>query len=1519
MRKIGFSGWLVWGVLAVCCMASWRPAAAHADTATVNGVTWTYAVSNGAATVTQGPITGSAVIPSKLGGYPVRRLGRGAFRQKWLTSVTIPDSVTDIESEVFSGCNSLASLTIGTGVKYIGENAFSGCNNLAEVQIHDLTAWCGITVADAYATPLYHAQHFYLEGKEVAGDLAIPNGVTKIGARAFYNRTTLTTVTIPDSVKSIGNHAFHGCEGLATATLGNSVTNLGSSAFGQCTGLAHVTIGNNMANIEELAFTRCRNLQEVAIPDSVTNIGVRAFEDCSSLASATIGKGVRNIGSSAFSGCTNLETLNISESNASYKGVDGVLFSKDGSCLIWSCPGVSGHYTIPDGVTCIGNEAFCSTNLTAVTVPASVTNLEKYALGGIYGITSWVGPFTGCTGLKTIYAPEAWNGTTMLVDIGLPEGCEVVYGPAPSLVLGSSSRIFAAAAANSKELGVTATVPWTAKSSASWLTVKTASGSGNGKIVYNVAANAGTASRTGQITVTGSGLTQTFTVVQEGADGGESGGGGGGNTAAALTLGTTSRTFTSAAAGGKELGVTANVAWTAKSSASWLTVKTASGSGNGTIVYNVAANTGTASRTGKITVTGGGLTQTFTVVQSGSSGGSTSGGSTGGGSGGGGNGNTTATLTLWAASRTFTAAAAGGKELGVTANVAWTAKSSVSWLTLKTAKGNGNGKLTYSVAANTGTGSRTGKITVSGGGLTRTFTVTQSGTSGGGSGGSSSGGSSTGGSNTGGSSSGGNGGGSGGGATTVVLTLGTSEREFGCVAASGKELGVTANVSWSAKSSVSWVTLNKRSGTGNGKIVFNVAENTGLSERTGKITVSGGGKTATCTIRQKAKKAVLEVPAEGRTFGSGGQSNKECKVTANVEWEATPSESWIKLAKASGKGNGTIVYNVAKNPGAKRTAVITVKGGGKTVKYRIVQDAIQRANKKFALCVGIDDAKIKPCCANDAKYFAENLAARGGNWSSIKKFSENGATQKAIRSYITNTIAAQTIPGDTFVYFHSSHGGRSSNGQCFLSTADYSYMDTEFAEDLGKFPAGVKIVVILNACHSGGMIRKSKVESGFPFAERVSDIMDGERIQSAARGRRGFVNKISSSEIGWVTSSAANQQSYCPGYYDTGDWIFGGNTGSVKGSIFTTAFTWGWWYGEADAQGDGDLQFDAYEGYCFAKQYCESNSPSFSPQCFHEEVLRRVELGSCGRANLKFCQPKGWPAAVFVTTDATSTNRYSTFTASKRPVPCIRYAWSNDCKHKVTETGTAARPYTVCFQVSGPNTSYTRTVRSWGTEPVSVLASKSDPTNSLMPGKNATMLYYFGPTQDHITATSAPSVAGNYTVTITLDSENQVTESNESDNTTNVTFRVVSGRGTKKSGPEARAKESKGTSAHQETAGQETGTEGWSGLEDPGEWVTVTTSDGEDGGTLLDGDEATAWGPKGDDGGWVVLSYSEAITVKEVVVKGENLPEGSVRVLLSEDADEWREEREGRAQYVWVVVPEGATGAKITEIEVVEK
>jgi hypothetical protein len=67
----------------------------------------------------------------------------------------------------------------------------------------------------------------------------------------------------------------------------------------------------------------------------------------------------------------------------------------------------------------------------------------------------------------------------------------------------------------------------------------------------------------------------------------------------------------------------------------------------------------------------------------------------------------------------------------------------------------------------------------------------------------------------------------------------------------------------------------------------------------------------------------------------------------------------------------------------------------------------------------------------------------------------------------------------------------------------------------------------------------------------------------------------------------------------------------------------------------------------------------------------------------------------------------------------------------------------------------------------------------------------------------------------------------------------------------------------------------------------------------------------------VVLTFAEARDVAEVEVVGVNLPEG-MRVLLSEDADEWFEDEGGMAQYVWVVFLEGSEGLEVREIRVVE-
>ena len=159
---------------------------------------------------------------------------------------------------------------------------------------------------------------------------------------------------------------FEECYSLAAITIPGSVPSIGADAFIDCAGLGTVTIDNGVANIESNAFTDCSVLTSVAIPASVTNIGF-----------------------SAFSGCTSLAAISVAAQNGFYSSVNGVLFDKGTNILIESPGGLSGHYTIPGGVTSIQNDAFFAcANLTAITIPGSVTNIGANAFIGCSSLTA---------------------------------------------------------------------------------------------------------------------------------------------------------------------------------------------------------------------------------------------------------------------------------------------------------------------------------------------------------------------------------------------------------------------------------------------------------------------------------------------------------------------------------------------------------------------------------------------------------------------------------------------------------------------------------------------------------------------------------------------------------------------------------------------------------------------------------------------------------------------------------------------------------------------------------------------------------------------------------------------------------------------------------------------------------------------------------------------------------------------------------------------------------------------------
>ena len=176
-----------------------------------------------------------------------------------MTSVTIPISVTSIGFRAFAYCTSLTSIMVKSeNTVYDSRN---NCNAIIETATNTLIVGCMNT--------------------------NIPNSVTSIGDYAFYDCSSLTSITIPNSVTSIGSGAFEGCRGLTSVTIPNSVTSIGSGAFQNCSSLTSVTIGNNVKSIGDYAFYYCIGLTSVTIPSSVTCIGGSAFKSCG-LTSITI-------------------------------------------------------------------------------------------------------------------------------------------------------------------------------------------------------------------------------------------------------------------------------------------------------------------------------------------------------------------------------------------------------------------------------------------------------------------------------------------------------------------------------------------------------------------------------------------------------------------------------------------------------------------------------------------------------------------------------------------------------------------------------------------------------------------------------------------------------------------------------------------------------------------------------------------------------------------------------------------------------------------------------------------------------------------------------------------------------------------------------------------------------------------------------------------------------------------------------------------------------------------------------
>lgn len=336
------------------------------------------------------------IIPASIDGIPVTAIGESAFSEpydnktQFITTIVVPESVTEIGEYAFADCKALKNITLGSGVTSLGEGVF--CASGIEKVI--LPAGCTAIPDNMFS------------GCNSLKEVTIPSSVTTIGEEAFCQCDALESANIPSTVTSCGVEVFYDCDSLTDVVWNASAAVLPGKAFAFCSELKSIQVGSQVTKIGAQAF-RESGLTAFSAP-SVTEIDQYAFMDSPDLVSVHLPALAEQIliSGSAFENCTRLETVEMSDE--AFCGLSGSsAFENCISLREVKCRSVWMKYQ--------SNFSGC-------------VSLEKIKVSGrnvIYVVPAY--SFYGCTSLKTVdlerleeVCESAFEGCTNLTDITFP-------------------------------------------------------------------------------------------------------------------------------------------------------------------------------------------------------------------------------------------------------------------------------------------------------------------------------------------------------------------------------------------------------------------------------------------------------------------------------------------------------------------------------------------------------------------------------------------------------------------------------------------------------------------------------------------------------------------------------------------------------------------------------------------------------------------------------------------------------------------------------------------------------------------------------------------------------------------------------------------------------------------------------------------------------------------------------------------------------------------------------------------
>lgn len=306
----------------------------------------------------------------------ITEIGRNVFSScTSLTSVNLPSTLTTIRSYAFYNCTSLTSVNFPNTLTFISNHAFDSCTSLKKIDLPDSLTKLGdyafnncTSLSDVNFPPKLTSIPYSAFADTALQNVVIPYGYTSIGSFAFWGCSQLVNVVIPQSVKKIDSSAFGFCTALEKVVIPNSATELGDFIFQQCAALKSATLPKGIKNIPYNTFYYCTSLTEVKNIDQITEIDSGAFYECKSLKTLELPDTLTTIYSSAFTD-SGIDPCSLNLKNVTT--IDSYAFQGT------TC---SGEFTIPPKVTYVSYYLFNNATVPKLTIPSTVTSVNSYAL-----------------------------------------------------------------------------------------------------------------------------------------------------------------------------------------------------------------------------------------------------------------------------------------------------------------------------------------------------------------------------------------------------------------------------------------------------------------------------------------------------------------------------------------------------------------------------------------------------------------------------------------------------------------------------------------------------------------------------------------------------------------------------------------------------------------------------------------------------------------------------------------------------------------------------------------------------------------------------------------------------------------------------------------------------------------------------------------------------------------------------------------------------------------------------------